>query len=310
MSAMVELMDAWLYKKYPGELNEYVTNNSNDMKVTVSFEFNPAEFLEAISDKDFDDFRVKLSRTREQISEQPAGKIAVIKSSELITDGPVPIKEAKTPINPTVTPGTEQKSDHPLKGIKAITSASKICPQCNNSYKPSSNAQIYCSVTCLKIAKGIDPSDSHHHSVNTEPSAKNIPAPELKLKETKPKPQVKSNAQPVKSVDSPRISTHQPKTLYIIRCKHCNSSFKSLSPSTPFCSEQCEADHKASIAAAETNSVIDSTPEPDSHYKRKVAEERQQISDQKIIDSFREHPKLDHKKVKAYDQVPTETIKF
>jgi len=184
MSALVELIDQWLAKKYPGELNEFVTNNSNNMKINVSFEISVEEIMHAISDKGFNDLSHKLQKVEqlylqstELNTEKIPAKVGFIKTADLEPAAPV-----KTT---TASPVTVQKSAHPLSGKtnslkgKPAGKTTKTCAHCNGSYQ-GFNSQVYCSDACKAAAK--------QTSTGSVPYIPVSPAAKPQPKETKTTP--------------------------------------------------------------------------------------------------------------------------
>ena len=167
MSALTDLADQWLQKKYCKEFEN--TNKTTDMKITISIETTPEEINQAIKDSDFFALRSKIMMiASEQI--EPAGiakqlpKVTDLASqaSAIAPGKEVKFKAAKGPENPKkkyerswekTKKAVTEKPISPIKGKPAAT-GTKHCVACGQDYKPTSNAQRYHNDECKSILTG------------------------------------------------------------------------------------------------------------------------------------------------------------
>jgi hypothetical protein len=94
-------------------------------------------------------------------------------------------------------------------------------------------------------------------------------------------------------------------------CPKCNKTFTPVGPTQAFCSEECGLKKKwTKSTRAPKNSKPEPTEEPaqkESYYHKKLAENKAAKEEAKLMESFREHPKIDFKKLHN-NTVPAEKI--
>jgi hypothetical protein len=140
MSALIDLMDAWLRAKaYGTNIHDLNINepNKTQMKINMQIEFNETETVKAMQVLAF----IK-SDAKAEIDENGNIQVETGKVQVRIYDGkPVKKKEKNGPLGDKFVFGTK-------------TSVCQFKP-CSKQYKATSNAQHYCSSECRQLDKGI-----------------------------------------------------------------------------------------------------------------------------------------------------------
>jgi endogenous inhibitor of DNA gyrase (YacG/DUF329 family) len=93
-------------------------------------------------------------------------------------------------------------------------------------------------------------------------------------------------------------------------CPKCGKTFTTVGPTQAFCSEQCGLKKKWTKSTRITKTDTAAPEEPaqkESYYHKKLAENKAAREEAQLIESFREHPKIDFKKLHN-NRVPAEKI--
>ncbi len=117
-----------------------------------NIKFNESETARALADPQFMSALFKIKSSCEKLNERihiyghPGTKTKKIRS----------LNETEPKNSPADADLKEKPRSNSLKGKPAIIRSEKICPHCKISYKPRSNAQVYCSDECNKASKNGD----------------------------------------------------------------------------------------------------------------------------------------------------------
>lgn len=231
----------------------------NESNMKANIEINTDEIIAAIKDPGFIDLLYKFTKVAKEYLEEEKQKLAAAQL-QIVPDKP------KALFSDTLANLQKEKSGEiktsPIKG-KPAPRSSRTCEWCKESYI-GTNSQRFCSKNC-KIEASKNGSGSAAHT-----GTKHCPACNQYYKPT-------SNAQ--------KYHTPECKSI-LLGTANTSQSANTLAPNVP----------KAPMVH---NVPESSEPTPKlSWYQRKKQEEAAAKEEQAMLDSLKEHPKIDWKEVK------------
>lgn len=140
MSALIDLMDAWLEKKAGDQIIN--TLNNTTMKVNITFEFSPLELLQELSTR-AQELKITDSKTPQKININK--EVNVIETAGTTSDEKVRVYKVKSS-------KTNRSIVKMKEGFWNKVTEEKECKYCKRSFKPRANSQLYCSDECKEKA--------------------------------------------------------------------------------------------------------------------------------------------------------------
>jgi len=271
------------------------------MKINFTIEISPEEIISALniqsrSEHEYEQFQNKLidlentfKKLQELTSKGRVNNITLIPEKEIVAEI-LPKKRKYTRKNKDVVAPVKTNV---LKGKPAATKE-KICEWCNIVYKPTSNAQHFCSENCKKFAK----------ESSSEPRSANEPKSDLK-KEVASDPEPSPKIKPSKKKVVNQINFELAKSK---KCLNCQKKFKPIAETQVCCSTACcnELAYSKEIPeqlAGNVDAIVDKAPDPSkSFYQQKLDRQRIEKEQAELIESLKAHPKIDHEKIKKNKQ--------